>query len=143
MGKHWEVKGASFWGRGLDSFGGAPVPIVPAQDSQFYVQAAPALARVPAFGGWAQLQFRLDARQQFNLGAGYGGREARDLRAIAPLDPALASLPPRNELLLINYIYQPWSDFLLSPEYRRLRTFPLAGPPALANQAGLALGFLF
>jgi hypothetical protein len=44
---------------------------------------------------------------------------------------------------MVNYIFRPRSDLVLSPEFRRLRTYPVTGAPMLANQFGVSAGFLF
>jgi len=141
--KHVELSGEAFGGKGLDGFGGVPEPVVPGDDYSYYGAAAPALARVKMFGGWSQLKLRVDSRSEFNVGIGSGARNSGELRAIAPLDPALANLSPRNDMLFVNYIYRPRSDVVLSPEFRRLRTYQLSGIPAIADQIGLSVGFLF
>jgi hypothetical protein len=46
-------------------------------------------------------------------------------------------------MIFANYIVHPRSNLLFSAEYRRLRTYPLLGAPAVAGQIGLAAGFLF
>jgi hypothetical protein len=141
--RHVELSGEAFGGKGLDGFGGVPGPVVSGNDYSYYGAAAPALARVKMFGGWSELKLRVDPRSEFNVGIGSGARNSSELRAIAPLDPALASLSPRNDLLFVNYIFRPRSDIVLSPEFRRLRTYQLAGIPAIADQIGLSVGFLF
>lgn len=141
---HTELSGEFFAGKGLGSFGGAPVPIVRSQDYNQYIQlGAPALARITMLGGWSQLKVVVDSRNEFNVAAGTGGRNSGDLAQAATLFPPLEYLSPRNQMMFVNYIFRPRSDLLFSTEYRRLRTYPLSGPPATAGQLGLAAGFLF
>ncbi len=141
---HTELSGEFFAGQGLDSLGGVPIPYIQTQDYNEYIQVgAPALARIPMMGGWSQLKFMLNSRNEFNVAIGAGDWKASELAAAAVLDPALARLSPRNEMLFANYIFRPRSDLLFSAEYRRLRTYPLSGVLATANQVGLAAGFLF
>lgn len=140
---HAELSGAAFAGKGLDPFGAVPTPVPPAGDYNYYAVAIPALERITAAGGWTQLKIKLDAKSEFNFGLGIGGREAEYFRQAQPLDSSLATLSPRNEMLFVNYIFRPRSDLVFSPEFRRLRTYPASGLPAIADQVGVAAGFIF
>jgi hypothetical protein len=104
---------------------------------------APALANLGVIGGWSQLKIRLDARSEFNVAAGTGDRNSGQLRQDSLLDAFLLTVPARNEMLFTNYIFKPRSDLLFSAEYRRLRTYDVNGLPSVAQQVGLAIGFLF
>jgi hypothetical protein len=139
-----ELSGELFVGKGLDAFGGVPVPAVRPEDYNEYIElAAPALARITMLGGWSQLKFTLDSRNEFNVGVGTGGRNASEVAQEAVLFPPFQYLSPRDEMMFVNYIFRPRSDLLFSPEYRRLRTYPIYGAAATASQIGLAAGFLF
>ena len=139
-----EVVGELFAGKGLDGFGGAPVPVVTQTDyTQYITTSALALARVPSFGGWSQIQFRLNSSNEINLGFGAAARKASDFRQAAQADPILQTLAFKNGSLVINYIFRPRSDLIFSAEYRRLRTYQISGSPAGAGQTGLTAGFLF
>ncbi len=140
-----QISGQSFWGRGLTAFDGLPQLNAPIQSysAAVYARADAALAGLPMFGGWLQLRYRPSERQQFNLAAGYGGYESGRLRAFSLFNPVLSSLSARNQLLLFNYVYQPWSDIVISPEIRIMRDYPRKGAPGWGGQSGVALGFLF
>lgn len=141
---HTELSGEFFAGKGLDSFGGVPVPNIQSQDYNQYIRmAAPELERITSLGGWSQLKFTLDSRNEFNVAAGTGGRNAGQIAEDAVLFPPFEYLSPRNDMVFVNYIFRPRSDLLFSPEYRRLRTYPLNSPAAMATQIGVAAGFLF
>jgi len=140
---HAELSGEMFIGEGIDSFGGVPSPVPAAGDYNYYEAAAPALERIKMAGGWAQLKIKVDAKNEFNFALGSGGRDSAEFRQIQPLDPALTTLSPRNEMLFVNYIFRPRSDLLLSPEFRRIRTYPGSGTASIASQVGVAAGFLF
>lgn len=141
---HTELSGEFFAGKGLDSFGGVPAPRISSQVYNEYLEVgAPALAQIPMMGGWSQLKITLDARNEFNVAVGAGGRNSSELAQDSLLFPTLQYLSPRNQTLFVNYIFRPRSDLLFSPEYRRLRTYPLNGSPAIASQIGMAAGFLF
>lgn len=141
---HGELSGEFFTGKGIDSFGGVPTPVPPAGDYNYYAIASPALQSLTMIGGWTQLKFKINSRNEFNVGVGSGSRNSGQFREVQLLDPAaLASLSPRNEMLFINYIVRPRSDVLFSPEFRRLKTYPSSGASANADQIGLAAAFLF
>jgi hypothetical protein len=139
-----EISGEFFTGKGIDSFGGVPTPVPPSGDYDFYSIASPALEHLTMIGGWTQLKLKVNSRNEFNIATGYGGRNSEQFRDVQLLDPtALAYLSPRNEMLFVNYIFRPKSDLLFSPEFRRMKTYPSSGPPATADQIGLAAAFLF
>ncbi|HEX5422866.1 MAG TPA: hypothetical protein VFW94_04905 [Candidatus Acidoferrales bacterium] len=141
---HTEFSGEFFAGRGLDSFGGVPVPLIQSQVYAQYAESAePAITRAMMLGGWSQLKFVVNAQNEFNVAVGAGNRDSDDIARAAVLFPALNYLSPRNQTILVNYIFRPRSDLLFSPEYRRLRTYSLTGAPVKASQVGLAAGFIF
>jgi hypothetical protein len=139
-----ELSGEFFTGRGLDGFGGVPLsPLRPANPLQYAAVTAPELANLGVIGGWSQFKVKVNARNEFNVAAGTGGRNSAGLRDAATSNYFLTSVPARNQMLFANYIFRPRSDLLFSAEYRRLRTYELTGSPNTAGQIGLALGFLF
>jgi hypothetical protein len=142
---HTEFSGESFVGKGIDLFGGVPGLVLQPQNFQIYYQSGgpAALAGVTVFGGWSQLKLVINSRNEFNVGLGTGGRVAGDLRYIEYSYPLLETLSPRNDMIFFNYIFRPRSDLVLSPEFRRLRTYQTSSSPAFADQVGVAAGFLF
>lgn len=141
---HTEVSGQFFTGRGIDGFGGLPENPYPIQNVVAYnAVVAPLLADVGVIGGWSQLKYRVNARNEFNVAAGTGDRKSAALRQILSMNFVPALIPARNEMIFANYIFRPRSDLLFSAEYRRIRTYEVAGAPDRAGQVGLAVGFLF
>lgn len=139
-----EFSGELFAGKGLDGFGGAPIPAITERDyTQYITSTASALARVPSFGGWTQLKLRLNSSNEINAGFGAVGRNTADFRQAAQSDSILQSLAFKNGSLAINYVFRPRSDLIFSAEYRRLRTYQISGSPAGAGQTGLTAGFIF
>jgi hypothetical protein len=139
-----ELSGQFFTGRGLDGFGGLPLsPLRPTNPAYYAAVTAPELANFGVIGGWSQFKIKVDSRNEFNLAAGTGGRNSAGLRNAAASDSFLTSVPARNQMLFVNYIFRPRSDLLFSAEYRRLRTYESNGSPNSAGQVGLAVGFLF
>jgi hypothetical protein len=140
---HLELSGEFFNGKGVDSFGGVAPGLPPRNLYQYATSSAYTLARLRVLGGWSQLKFKVNSRNEFNIAAGYGGRDSSALRSAAATDANLSSVPARNQMFFLNYILRPKSDLLFSVEYRKLRTFEVFGAPATADQVGLAAGFLF
>jgi hypothetical protein len=139
-----ELSGQFFTGRGIDGFGGLPENPYPLQNPLLYTQViAPLLADVGVIGGWSQLKFRWNAQHEFNVAAGTGGRNSASLRQALGTSYLAPLIPARNEMMFANYIFRPRSDLVFSAEYRRIRTYEVNGPPDIAGQVGLALGFLF
>jgi hypothetical protein len=141
---HTELSGQFFTGRGIDGFGGVPLsPLRPPNPVQYAAVTAPALASLGVIGGWSQFKIKVNSRSEFNVAAGSGGRNSAGLRQAAESNYFLNSVPARNQMLFANYIFRPRSDLLFSAEYRRFRTYQIAGSPDTAGQIGLAVGFLF
>ena len=96
-----------------------------------------------SMGGWAQLKIRASSKLEFNGGFGLDNSFAADLRAFPAnqsyIDPTLA----RNLSSLINLVYRPRSNLLLSTEYRHLRTFRIDNEDYPADQVNLVMGILF
>ena len=139
-----ELSGQFFTGRGIDGFGGVPESPYPVPNQILYTTfTSRLLGNVGVIGGWSQLKFRWNARHEFNVAAGTGGRNSGELRQalLSNVQPPL--IPARNQMLFGNYIFRPRSDLLFSAEYRRLRTYEVTGSPDSAGQFGLAVGFLF
>ena len=139
-----ELSGQFFTGKGIDGFGGIPLSPYPPQNAVVYnAFTSRFLADIGVIGGWSQIKFKINARNEFNAAAGTGGRNSQRLREI----PAYAAfgnlLPARNQSFFVNYIFRPRSDLLFSTEYRRFRTYEVFGGPDTAGQVGLAVGFLF
>jgi hypothetical protein len=139
-----EVSGQFFTGRGIDGFGGLPENPYPLQNPfQYTAFTARLLAEVGVIGGWSQLKFKWNARNEFNVAAGTGGRNSASLRQALGTSFPAPLIPARNEMIFANYIFRPRSDLVFSAEYRRIRTYEVTRAPDIAGQVGLALGFLF
>jgi hypothetical protein len=139
-----ELSGQFFTGRGIDGFGGVPESPYPIQNQFVYTAfTARLLGNIGVIGGWSQLKFKWNARHEFNVAAGTGGRKSSVLRQTLSYSLQPPLIPARNEMIFGNYIFRPRSDLLFSAEYRRLRTYEVTGTPDSAGQFGLAVGFLF
>lgn len=98
---------------------------------------------VDSVGGWAQLKYRATRKLQFNGAFGQDNPFAGDLRGFGSAGPFYNQLFSKNQTVLTNFIYQPRSDFVLSFEYRRIKTFILDSSSNSANVFNLSLGYIF
>jgi hypothetical protein len=94
-------------------------------------------------GGWAQLKYKATPKLQFNVAFGQDNPFALDLRNFGGNGGYYGVLFSRNQSDLVNFIYQPRSDFVFSLEYRRLNTFILDSNPNFANLVNFSLGYIF
>jgi hypothetical protein len=94
-------------------------------------------------GGWAQLKFKATSKLELNGAFGLDNPLAQDLLAFpysySYSDPKLA----QNRAAVVNFIYRPRSDLLVSTEYRHLRTFDIFQSSQTAEQINLSMGILF
>jgi len=94
-------------------------------------------------GGWAQLKYRATSKLQFNGAFGQDNPFASDLRDFGGNVPFYGELFSKNQTGMVNFIYQPRSDFLFSLEYRRLKTFILDSNSNTANVVNFSVGYIF
>ena len=94
-------------------------------------------------GGWAQLKYRATPKLQFNGAFGQDNPFASDLREFGGNATVYREQFSKNQSALVNFIYQPRSDFLFSVEYRRLKTFILDGGSNSANVVNFSVGYIF
>ena len=120
--------------------GGVGRSVLYSGDAALYTSQVQALGTV---GGWSQIKFKATSKLEFNGAFGLDNPLARDLLVFPAgqsyADPTLA----QNRAALVNFIYRPRSDLLLSTEYRRLRTFDIRQGSETANQMNLSMGILF
>jgi hypothetical protein len=138
----FEFSGEFYYGRAVGGLGGglgrSVVMSGPITDPLTEVKA------LHSTGGWAQLKFRQTEKLEWNGVFGQDNVLARDLR-LFPLaqqtysDPSIA----RNRSSLVNFVYRPRSDVLLSLEYHRIRTFRIYGQSDRADQVNLTMGVVF
>ena len=93
-------------------------------------------------GGWSQLKFLANAKLEFNGAVGIDDPFSRDIHwfpsPVGYYPIALAA----NRSAMVNFVYRPRSDLLLSGEYRHLRTTEI-GRINNADQVNLMMGVLF
>jgi regulator of replication initiation timing len=96
-----------------------------------------------SLGGWSQLKLKATSKLEFNGGFGLDNPRSSDLRwfpnSVSYYNPTLG----QNRGALVNFIYRPRSNLLLSSEYRHLRTFETDGSSYTAEQVNMMIGVLF
>jgi len=139
-----QLSGEFFTGKGMEGFGGVSLGLTPPASYYNYAYVTlPALDTLTGIGGWGQLKYEANTKNEFNVAGGYGGLNSTGLRTLALTDQDFTTIPARNQTFLANYIIRPRSDLLFSVEYRHLRTFGANGAPNIADIVGLAAGFQF
>jgi regulator of replication initiation timing len=97
---------------------------------------------VNSAGGWSQIKFSATPRLEFNGVFGVDDPFSADVHAFASPVGYYPSVLTANRSAMMNFVYRPRSDLLLSAEYRRLRTSEI-GSLNTADQVNLIMGVLF
>jgi hypothetical protein len=141
LSQRWDLSGEFYRGKAVGQLGGGIDQTIVA--SGYIGDPTTQVRGLNSTGGWTQLKFRQTERFEWNAAVGQDNPLARDLRAFPffqQSDPN--SFIARNRSVLLNFIYRPRSDILLSGEYRWIRTFQLRDSDA-ARQISLSMGVLF
>ncbi len=97
---------------------------------------------VNSAGGWSQIKFSATPRLEFNGAFGVDDPFSVDIHWFASPVGYYPAVLAANRSAMVNFIYRPRSDLLLSAEYRRLRTSEI-GTVDTADQVNLIMGVLF
>lgn len=104
---------------------------------------ATVVSGLDSIGGWSQLKFRATRKIEFNGAFGQDNPQASEVRNSAGQQNYFNIWLARNQTLLVNVIYHPRSDVLMSLEYRHLRTFTTVAEPYSADHVDMSVGVLF
>jgi hypothetical protein len=96
-----------------------------------------------SMGGWVQLKLKPALKFEINGAFGDDNPFASDLRKFSGNPIYFNSLHSKNLTSLVNFVYRPRSDVILSLEYRHLKTFTLDSDSNSANIINLAIGYIF
>ena len=141
FGKFFEFSGEFYRGRATGGLGGGI--------GQSVLWKGPLLGPATkvfglnSIGGWAQLKYKATPKLEFNGAFGQDNPFASDLREYGGNQTYYPSPLARNQTALVNSVYQPRSDLVLSLEYRRLKTFVLDTNPNTANTVDFSVGYIF
>ena len=142
LGRPFEFSGEFYYGRAIGGLGGgfgrSVVLSGPITDPVTRIKP------LNSTGGWGQVKFRQTERFEWNVAFGQDKVQAPDL-SLFPLAQQTSYDPSviRNRSSLVNFVYRPRSDVLLSMEYRRLHTFRIVGEAERAVQINLGMGVMF
>jgi hypothetical protein len=96
-----------------------------------------------SMGGWAQLKYKVRANFQVNAALGQDNPFPSELRLYPVVTSYYAETLARNRTWLVNFIYKPRSNVVMSMEFRRLKTVELDADKYKANHVNLSVGYIF
>jgi hypothetical protein len=138
----FEVSGEGYRGRGLGGLGGGVY-----KDALFGVYTATGLNAyrgLNAIGGWTQFKAHFSQSLEANASIGLDNGFAEDFHDfIFPPTVTATQLRARNKMVFGNVIFRPKTYLILSPEYRRIWTWPIYGTVNTADIFTLSAGYQF
>jgi hypothetical protein len=142
FGSRLHLSGEVYRGRGLGDLGGGAY-----RNTVTYTfpnSTATYLRALDAAGGWLQWSYKLSSTLSANSSLGQDSASGNELRNSVPLSGAgPIFFYARNRSIVGNLIFRPWSSIILSPEYRRLQSWPILGSVNTANIYTLSFGYQF
>jgi hypothetical protein len=142
LGTRFEVSGEGYRGRALGGLGGGVY-----KDVLFGIYTPTgqnAYRGLNAIGGWTQLKARFNQSLEANASIGLDDGYARDFHEfIFPPTVTATQLRARNKMVFGNVIFRPKTYLILSPEYRRIWTWPIRGTVNTADIFTLSAGYQF
>lgn len=137
-----EWSGEGYRGRSLGGFGGGVYKdVISGTDP---TTGAPAIRGLNDIGGWTQLKSRFGESLEANAVIGQDNGFAGDFHSVLlPSNASQMQLRARNRMLAGNLIYRPKTYLIVSPEYRRIWTWPIYGARNTADIFTLSLGYEF
>jgi hypothetical protein len=97
-----------------------------------------------AVGGWTQFKSRFGQSLEANAAIGQDTGFAGDFHALMlPAAATATQLRARNRMFDSNLIFRPKTYLIVSPEYRRIWTWPIYGAGNTADVFTLSLGYQF
>jgi hypothetical protein len=142
LGNRFEVSGEGYRGRALGGLGGGVY-----KDALFGIYTDTGLNAyrgLNAIGGWAQFKAHLNESLEANASIGLDNGFAGDFHEfIFPPTTSATLLRARNKMVFGNLIFRPKTYIILSPEYRRIWTWPIYGTVNTADIFTLSAGYQF
>lgn len=136
------LTGEAYRGRSLGGLGGGTYKdILTGPD---YLTGLTRTTGVETAGGWSQLKFIPSSTFQLNAAYGLDDAFASNFEGFdfsAAAEAAISST--RNSSVVANLIYRPKTYLILSPEYRRIKTWPYTGSANTANIFTITAGYEF
>jgi len=142
LGTRFEVSGEGYRGKALGGLGGGVY-----KDVLFGIYAPTGLNAyrgLNAIGGWTQFKARFTETLEANASIGLDDGYASDFHEfIFPPTVTSTQLRARNKMVFSNVIFRPKTYLILSPEYRRIWTWPIHGNVNTADIFTLSAGYQF
>jgi hypothetical protein len=142
LGTRFEVSGEGYRGRALGGLGGGVY-----KDVLFGIYTPTGLNAyrgLNAIGGWTQFKARFTQSLETNASIGLDDGYASDFQEfIFPPSVTSTQLRARNKMVFGNLIFRPKTYLILSPEYRRIWTWPIHGAVNTADIFTLSAGYQF
>jgi hypothetical protein len=142
LGDRFEVSGEGYRGLGLGGLGGGVykdilIGVNPVNEANTY-------RGLNAIGGWTQFKTRFGRSLEANASIGLDNGFASDFHSIDfPSSATEVQLRARNKMAVANLIFKPKTYIILSPEYRRIWTWPIYGAGNTADIFSLSAGYQF
>jgi hypothetical protein len=142
LGSRFEVSGEGYRGRALGGLGGGVYKdIVSGVDPATGLNSYRGL---DAAGGWTQFKARLSQSLEGNASIGVDNGFAGDFHSVVfPPGTSATQLRARNRMAVGNLIFRPKTYLILSPEYRRIWTWPINSARSTADIFTLSAGYQF
>jgi chaperonin cofactor prefoldin len=142
FGHRFEVSGEGYRGRSLGGLGGGVYKNVLYGTNPISGEAV--IRGLNDIGGWIQFKSHLGQMLEANASMGLDNGFARDFHEVVPPPMATATqLLARNRMAVGNLIYRPKTYLILSPEYRRIWTWPISATRSTADIFTLSVGYQF
>lgn len=142
LGSVAEISGEGYRGRALGGLGGGVYKSVLFGTDP--VTGLNTYRGLNAIGGWTQFKARFGQSIEANASIGLDDGFAGDFHSIVfPPTPTATQLRARNRMALGNLIFRPKTYLILSPEYRRIWTWPIRGAVNTADIFTLSAGYQF
>jgi hypothetical protein len=142
LGNRFEISGEGYRGRALGGLGGGVY-----KDVLFGLYSATGLNSyrgLNAIGGWTQFKARFSRSLEGNGSIGLDDGYAGDFHEfVFPPTVTATQLRARNKMVVGNLIFRPKTYLILSPEYRRIWTWPIYGSGNTADIFTLSAGYQF
>jgi hypothetical protein len=140
--RRFEVSGEGYRGLALGGLGGGTYKdVLYGTDPTTGVDSYRGLN---AIGGWTQFKARFSESLEANASIGLDDGFAGDFHSLIFSPTAtVAELRARNKMAVGNLIFKPKTYLILSPEYRRIWTWPIYGTASTADIFTLSAGYQF
>jgi hypothetical protein len=142
LSSRFEISGEGYRGQSLGSLGGGVYKDVLYGTDP--ISGASIMRGLNAIGGWTQFKSRFGQSLEVNGAIGQDTGFAGDFHAlILPATASATQLRARNRMVVGNLIFRPKTYLIVSPEYRRVWTWPIYGAANTADVFTLSLGYQF